>query len=115
MSDPKAHATRRRQLAQGFSNSNLQAMELSIREQVKTAISKIKRDALAGNADVMKWFTFMATDISGEASFGKSFEMIQQEQVRSMYIICLDSHAEEQYRTDTARKCHTSTTSNLHS
>ena len=71
-------------------------MEPSIREQVKTTIAKIKRDALAGNADVMKWFTFMATDISGEASFGKSFGMLQQEQVRSIYIICFDSDAENQ-------------------
>ena len=89
-------------------------MEPSIREQVKTAISKIKRDALAGNADVMKWFTFMATDISGEASFGKSFEMIQQEQVSSMYTICFESDAEDQYRSDAYRKSHTSTISSSH-
>ena len=90
-------------------------MEPSIRERVKTAISKIKRDALAGNADVMKWFTFMATDISGEASFGTSFEMLQQEQVSAMYTICYESDSEDQYRPDTYRKSHTSTTLSSHS
>ena len=90
-------------------------MEPSIRERVETAISKIKRDALAGNADVMKWFTFMATDISGEASFGKSFGMLQHEQVSAMYTICFESDAEDQYRSDAYRKSHTSTTLSLHS
>ena len=81
MSDPKQHATRRRQFAQAFSNSNLQTAEPTIKERVKTAVSKIKRDALASKADVLKWFTFMATDISGESSFGESFQLLQQEQV----------------------------------
>jgi len=81
MVDPKQHATRRRLFAQAFSNSNMLTLEPTIKERVKTAISKIRRDALVGNADVLKWFTFMATDISGELSFGKSFEMLQQEQV----------------------------------
>jgi hypothetical protein len=49
---------------------------------VDTAISKIKRDALASKADILKWFTFMATDVIGELSFGVSFDMLKQEEVR---------------------------------
>lgn len=45
------------------------------------AVEKLKRDALAGNGDMLKWFTFMATDISGELSFGKSFGMLEQGKV----------------------------------
>ena len=54
-----------------------------VRKKVDTAVAKIKRDALAGGeADVLKWFTFMATDVIGELSFGRSFDMLEQEEVR---------------------------------
>lgn len=55
--------------------------ESIVRSKVDTAVAKIKRDALAGNADVLKWFTFMATDVIGELSFGTSFDMLEQEEV----------------------------------
>ena len=81
MSDPKQHAARRRLLAQPFANSSIQNLAPIVAERVTLAVQKLKRDALAGNGDILKWFTFMATDISGEVSFGKSFEMLQQEKV----------------------------------
>jgi len=82
MIDPKQHATRRRLFAQPFSNSSVLTFESAVRQKVELAVIKIKRDAQAGSADILKWFTFMATDVSGELSFGKSFDMLQQEQVR---------------------------------
>lgn len=84
MSDPKQHATRRRLFAQAFSNSTIQTFEPAVREKVDLAVAKIKRDAEQDSADILKWFTFMATDVTGELSFGKSFEMLQHEQVSTM-------------------------------
>lgn len=114
MVDPKQHATRRRLFAQPFSNSNMLTLEPTIKERIKTAVSKIRRDALAGNADVLKWFTFLATDISGELSFGKSFEMLQQEQVcpldRHILSVC---QQEDQHQPNACRKHHISRTSKL--
>ena len=85
MTDPKEHATRRRLFAQNFSQTSLTQFEGQIRSKVSTAVSKIKRDALAGNADILKWFTFMATDVIGELSFGTSFDMLEQEQARNTF------------------------------
>jgi cytochrome P450 len=83
--DQKEHGIRRRLFAQNFSNTSLSRFEPQIREKVDTAISKIKRDALASRADILKWFTFMATDVIGELSFGVSFDMLKQEQVCQIY------------------------------
>lgn len=83
MTDPKEHAARRRLFAQSFSNTSLLRFEPVIRKKVEIALSKIKRDAEAGTADLLKWFTFMSTDVMGELSFGKSFDMLQQEEVCS--------------------------------
>jgi cytochrome P450 len=79
--DQKKHAIRRRLFAQNFSVSSLLRFEPQIRAKVDTAISKIKRDASASRADILKWFTFMATDVIGELSFGVSFDMLKQEEV----------------------------------
>lgn len=89
MVDPEAHAARRRLFAQSFSNSSLARFESHIREKVDAAINKIKRDAHTGRADILKWFTFMATDVIGELSFGASFDMLKSEEVRyfSIYLL----------------------------
>lgn len=81
MLDPKQHAARRRLFAQAFSNTSITKYEPIVREKIDVAVSKIKRDAERGTADILKWFTFMATDVSGELSFGKSFGMLQVEEV----------------------------------
>lgn len=79
MRDPKQHGIRRRLFAQALSNTNVMTFEPAIRAKINTAVSKIERDARQGKADVLKWWFFMATDIIGELSFGKSFEMLQKE------------------------------------
>lgn len=37
-----------------------------------------------GVADVFKWWMFMATDIIGELSFGRSFDMLEIKKVKSL-------------------------------
>ncbi|KIW68485.1 hypothetical protein PV04_04427 [Phialophora macrospora] len=90
MIDAKAHATRRRLFAQSFSKSSLTKFEPQIRVKVQTAIFKIHRDIQRARADVLKWFTFMATDVIGELSFGESFNMLEQE-TKTPYIRDLET------------------------
>ncbi|KEF59121.1 uncharacterized protein A1O9_03965 [Exophiala aquamarina CBS 119918] len=79
MTDAKEHSIIRRIFAQDLSKTSMTRFESQMRIKAKIAISKIKRDASAGNADVLKWFPFMATDVMGELSFGSSFNMLEQE------------------------------------
>jgi hypothetical protein len=53
-----------------------------VKEKVRLAVSKIKRDAAAKEADIFKWWTFMTTDVISHLSFGEYLNMLQQELVR---------------------------------
>jgi cytochrome P450 len=82
MRDPHRHAARRRLFAQPFSNSALQKNWAGeIRSRVETAVDRIRRDALKGDADVFRWWTLMATDLVTQLCFGESFEMLEQGKV----------------------------------
>jgi cytochrome P450 len=66
MRDPHAHATRRKLFARAFSNSSLKSnWEMEVRHKANVAIQRIKQDALGSQkgADVLKWWTLMATDV----------------------------------------------------
>ncbi|KAJ4387243.1 hypothetical protein N0V93_007832 [Gnomoniopsis smithogilvyi] len=80
MRDPKEHAARRRLFARPFSNSALQAnSEDAVREKVNLAVKKIREEyEWNGEADVMKWWTLMTTDVIAHLSFGESFGGLQQ-------------------------------------
>lgn len=84
MTDPKEHSARRKVFAQGFANTSILKFEEVVKEKAQVAISKIKRDAEQDVADIFKWFTFMATDVAGQLSFGTSFEMLEQEDVNKI-------------------------------
>ncbi|KAI0121149.1 cytochrome P450, partial [Xylariales sp. AK1849] len=91
MQDPKAHAQRRRLFARPFSNTALRKnWEDAVRVTVELAVSKIKADAEGGVADVMKWWTLMATDVIAHLSFGESFDMVGLGQ-QTPYITALQS------------------------
>jgi hypothetical protein len=84
MRDPHAHAGRRRLFAQAFSNSALQRnWTTEIHAKAEKAVARIKADAIAGEADIMKWWTLMATDVIAHLSFGESFNMLELGKVRS--------------------------------
>lgn len=83
MRDPKEHAQRRKLFARGFSKSYLREhWESAVKDKCKLAVTKIRRDAEAGSADLLKWWTFMATDIVGVLGFGESFGMLELGKVR---------------------------------
>ena len=82
MQDFTAHSVRRKLLAQSFSKSNIMSLQESVRGKVEMAVAKLKRDAIEGVGDMLKWWTLMATDVVGELSFGKSFDSLIKEKVR---------------------------------
>ena len=80
--DIKAHAERRRLLAQPLSTSSLKKVEGAIYKKAQLAVNKIKEEIhLKSTADIFKWWTFFATDMIGELSFGDSFRMLEQGKV----------------------------------
>jgi cytochrome P450 len=82
MRDPHRHAARRRLFAQAFSNSALQKnWAAEIRSRVETAVSRIRDEASRGDADVLRWWTLMATDLITHLCFGESFRMLEQGKV----------------------------------
>jgi hypothetical protein len=52
-----------------------------IKARVQKAVAKIQRDALAGSADVLKWWTLMASDVACELLFGEDFNALSGEKV----------------------------------
>lgn len=78
MTNPHEHAARRKLFAQAFSKTNLRtSWESVVVEKVKTAVASMLREALQGETDMLKWWTFMATDVSGHLMFGESFRMLE--------------------------------------
>lgn len=70
----KAHAARRKLLARPFSKTFLNdRWHDTVRGMTSLAVEKIREDALRGKADVLKWFTCMAMDVSGRLMYGKLF------------------------------------------
>ncbi|TGO81688.1 hypothetical protein BPOR_1052g00020 [Botrytis porri] len=81
MINPKDHAARRKLFAHAFSKSSLRAnWESEVRKKTSLAVNKIKRDALAGEVDIMRFFMYMATDVVGHLCFGESFNMLEKEE-----------------------------------
>lgn len=79
MSDHKQHAQRRKLFARPFSKTELRrSWEPIVKEKAKVAVSRIRQDLTAsGVSDVLKWWTFFATDTSAHLMFGESFKMLQ--------------------------------------
>jgi cytochrome P450 len=90
MTNPKEHASRRKLLARGFSQRYLREQwENVVREKVDLAVARIKADATSGTADVLKWWTYLATDVSAHLMFGESFHMLESGE-RVPYIVALE-------------------------
>jgi cytochrome P450 len=83
MRNPHKHSARRRLFAAPFSNSALKKnWAAEIRSRVETAVLKIRQDASNGDADVLRWWTLMASDLITHLCFGESFGMLEQGKVR---------------------------------
>ena len=78
--DFKKAAYRRKHFQQAGTKAAVLLWEPQIVKTVEQTVSKIKRDALAGRADLLKWWLMMTTDIAGELAFGEPFEMVMKEE-----------------------------------
>jgi len=68
----KAHAARRKLLARPFSKGFLnENWHETVRDMTRLAVAKIREDAVQGPADVLKWWTCMAMDVSGRLMYGE--------------------------------------------
>lgn len=95
MRNLKEHGQRRRLFARGFSKTYLREhWEPTVREKAVLAVEKIKADAISGTSDLMKWWTFMATDIVGVLGFGESFGMLELGQVMQSYLFTFTVNAD---------------------
>lgn len=79
MRDLKEHAARRKLFARAFSKTDLRrTWEGVVKEKVQLAVSQIQQELQSdGKADLLKWWTFLATDVTGHLMFGESFNMLK--------------------------------------
>lgn len=109
MQDPSQHAQRRRLFARAFSYTSISThWETVIREKVSLAVERMKETATEGGrdqslvgkndpnakissgADILKWWTLMATDVIAHLAFGESFQMLELGQ-QTAYIDALQN------------------------
>jgi len=83
MTDPKQHASRRKLFARAFSKTFLrQHWEPLVFEKAELAVSRMKEElAIQKISDVMKWWIFLATDVSTHLMFGESFRCLETGEV----------------------------------
>lgn len=83
--DSQTHSNRRRLLAGALTDSSVTRLEPIVRGKAQLAVARAGEEMQErGAADVYKWWLFMATDVIGELTFGKSFEMLEAKKVEKM-------------------------------
>lgn len=89
--DSVNHARLRRLFSSSTSESSMKLVEPLVNERVELAIQRMEEEMVVeGYADVMKWWMFMATDVSGHLSFGESFRMLEQKK-KNQYAMDLEA------------------------
>ena len=86
MGDPKSHGARRRMFGRAFGKTYLrQHWEGVERQNVELAVTQIQKDiSTLGKADMLKWWTFMAVDISAHLMFGETFNTLERGEVNDL-------------------------------
>ncbi|KAK5168932.1 uncharacterized protein LTR77_006241 [Saxophila tyrrhenica] len=91
MVDFHEHSRHRRLTSANFTEKWISNMEPFIADITRSATARMADEASRhGFTDVFKWFTFMATDVIGESSFGTSFRMVERGQ-KDQYIRDLEN------------------------
>ncbi|KAF2120519.1 cytochrome P450 [Lophiotrema nucula] len=75
--DPRVHGAKRRLLARPFSNTSLREnWEDMVVNKVKSTIDQLKAECKSqGMVDVLKWWTFMTTDMIVQVAFEEDLRM----------------------------------------
>lgn len=67
-----------------MSEGSLKSVEPTVAAHVDVVVRRIGEETGSrGAADVLRWATYMATDIIGELTFGESFRMLERGKVSS--------------------------------
>ncbi|KAL4793708.1 cytochrome P450 [Aspergillus venezuelensis] len=97
MRDVKQHAKHRKLFARAFSKSSLRnEWEGVVRDKVRRVVGRMKGEISSqqpgheGRCDILKWWTFLATDVAGHLMFGEDFGMVELG-VKNEYIQVLES------------------------
>ncbi|KAK8008380.1 sterigmatocystin biosynthesis P450 monooxygenase [Apiospora marii] len=81
MTDPVAHAQRRKLLGPGFTATSLRReWEGMVTEKVAAAVEGMRgeaRGSAVGEVDVRKWWNLMASDVVSTIMFGRSFDSLK--------------------------------------
>ncbi|ROT37832.1 cytochrome P450 [Sodiomyces alkalinus F11] len=86
-SDPHHHRRIRRLLSAPLSEAALASSHALCRKKAELAVQRMRDESREkGAADVYKWWMFMTTDIIGELTFGRSFDMLAKSE-RDQYAI----------------------------
>lgn len=80
MRDSREHGARRKLFARAFSKSALRRdWEGVVREKAELAVRRMGEESKRlGKVDVLKWWTFLASDVLGELAFGESFGNLER-------------------------------------
>lgn len=91
MAEPGPHGARRKMFARSFSKSYIRDhWEAEVARKVNFAIDRFHDEAeREGVANVLKWLTFMASDVSAHLMFGESFHTLETG-VKSHFIEVLE-------------------------
>lgn len=88
MINSKEHAQHRRVQAFNFTEKWIKNLEPQITRNVDVTVAGMKAETESqGCVDVLKWFTFMAGDVVGEAAFGENFGLLKSGKV-SQSLFC---------------------------
>jgi cytochrome P450 len=85
MTDVKEHGARRKLFSRAFTQTSLASWEDLLQILSTLAVSRIKRDAEGGSADILKWWTFMTSDIIAE--------MVSHFLERNIWVAFFSAHA----------------------
>ncbi|KAK6078058.1 cytochrome P450 [Seiridium cupressi] len=88
--DPKLHSARRKLYAKGFSlNSLRKEWEPTIRDIARLTVSKIRANAMTGEAEVMGWWTLMANELVCRLTFGGGHGTVESG-VKDPFVLMLE-------------------------
>lgn len=79
--DPKKASARRRLFLTAGTKKIVSEWEPQVIELTQLVVRKIKQDLKIGQCDVMKWWTLLASDVSGELAFGENFKGVESGKV----------------------------------
>lgn len=75
LSDKRVHGSRRKLLGPPFSKTALRGQwESEVRPKCELTVKRMGEESkMMGKVDVLKWLTFMTSDVVGDLAFGESF------------------------------------------